>query len=481
MVLPNRGSCGCSAVAELTPSQRTCAEGRHAPSWPPSQSWRSPGSSDEGEGSKTTGWWGQRSTGEQMAGSSGCSYNARSSQAHNPPQQQQQQLCQKQTTPSQELKGRQRTWDLVRRRRMARVLRTRRSRGTYFCGAGQQGGSVQSGGQACVDAAGQLQSHTRLKERKRHWRRCCAACCEACQGELQLRAGCHCRCTCRDGLRDSRHVPAACARAPLACCSLSSQSRAAPSCPEHGAPHCDTHMLLHMLWCYAAAAQHQCRLLLPCYCRGSSMLLQAAAAPTRRLQRTVCHAVPAAAELAVAPGAPLLPLNAAAGPWHSMPCSVSSARSMHVATFPPPSQRHHGTAAAAGRPWPALTLPLYASRRASRCFWLTTVSTRAMPLRTTLLQAGKEGSSKSQVRKLHASALLHTRTRCLLQQLAAPGLPRDRPGSAQLRPRRETPPSAAARLCAAAPRVICKLRQPPPKVCHLLLLTSWTACWGRRR
>lgn len=66
------------------------------------------------------------------------------------------------------------------------------------------------------------------------------------------------------------------------------------------------------------------------------------------------------------------------------PSEVCQQQNPAVLFQQPPSQCE--TAAAQVR-----TLPLYASFRASRVFWLTTVSTRAMPLRTTLLQAGRAG------------------------------------------------------------------------------------------
>lgn len=53
---------------------------------------------------------------------------------------------------------------------------------------------------------------------------------------------------------------------------------------------------------------------------------------------------------------------------------------------------------------PPRTLPLYASFSASRVFWLTTVSTRAMPLRTTLLRRDGRGGH---ARRSEANSGMH--------------------------------------------------------------------------
>lgn len=84
--------------------------------------------------------------------------------------------------------------------------------------------------------------------------------------------------------------------------------------------------------------------------------------------------------------------HAAHAPPQQPRLAPADSRTSSGSSLPSPPPPPAATPAAVGR-----TLPLYASRRASRCFWFTTVSTRAMPLRTTLLWgAGRGGRRRAE-------------------------------------------------------------------------------------
>ena len=146
----------------------------------------------------------------------------------------------------------------------------------------------------------------------------------------------------------------------------------------------------------AAAASPCCHAALPC-CRCLAMLPRCAA-----LLPLPCHML--ACWRAAMPHAGMLACS------HGSSCCRAGSHTRPTA-YPPNWQARR-------------TLPLYASFSASRVFWLTTVSTRAMPLRTTLLRAGTRGGGGGGGRVSQAAACAQ-RSACCSCQLRT--LRRDRP------------------------------------------------------